>query len=199
MIQVQMNSAALQVSLGEILAQARRPRAMLYAAAGAVRKYLQVHFKDRDRTPNKLGGERTHFWLDVYRSTQLGEVTDSYSTVVIGDTRFTQKVYGGRITAKNVRNLSIPLVPEAHGRRPAVFEQETGLKLFLIKSRGGIFLATRAAESKFLEVVYLLRPFVDQDADPDALPPWEDVEQAALAAAEAQLQTEIQRAQSHRN
>ncbi len=195
MITVHLESGQARNELAEIGRLLGKPRVAMQAAGRGARKLLQGHFRNRDRTANKLGGRRTHFWLDIYKSTQLGPVTDTSVTVTIGDHRFAQKVFGGRIVAKVAKALSIPVDPEAHGRRPEVFERETGLDLVFIKQRNNALLATRVEGSEALRVRYLLVPFVDQAPDPEALPPREQIEQAAVDAAQAQLQAAIRAAQ----
>ena len=194
MITVQLQSDDLTGKLTELLRRSRRPRSVLQAAARGVRSRLQRHFRERDKEPNRLGGRRTHFWLDVYKSTQLGQVTESFAIVSIGDHRFAQKLRGGTIRAIQAKALTIPVDPEAHGRRAAVFERETGLKLIFIGQGGKGILATRAAGSDALQVRYLLVPSVHQDPDPEALPPQGEMESAALEKAAAQVATEIQQA-----
>lgn len=195
-----VDTTDFRVSFGKILALSAKPRTIVQAACRAARTTLQRHFRMRDRMPNKLGGRRTHFWLDIYKSTQLGEVTDRYGILRIGDSRMAQKVYGGPIVAKNVRNLSIPVNPAAHGMRPAVFEREAGVKLFFVKGHNQGLLAHRIGDGYLaeLKVDYVLTPRVDQDADPNALPPMQKLETDALTAAAKQLAVEVEATQTKR-
>ncbi len=195
MITIHLESGQTRNQLAEIGRLLGKPRVAMQAAGRGARKLLQGHFRARDRTGNKLGGRRTQFWLDIYKSTSLGQVTDTSVIVTIGDHRFAQKVFGGRIAAKVAKALSIPVDPEAHGRRPEVFERETGLDLVFIKQRNNALLATRAEGSEALRVRYILVPFVDQSPDPEALPPRDQIEKAAVDAAQSQLQAAIRAAQ----
>lgn len=192
MIRVAVQSEAFNRQLGAILRRTSRPRAILQAGCRGGLVCLQRHFRQRDRVPNRLGGRRTHFWLDVLRSTQLGPVTDRSGLIVIGDARFPQKLYGGPITAKNTRNLAIPVNPEAHGLRPRQFETQTGHRLFFMKSHSRALLAHRVGEDRGFQVDYVLKPGVFQPSDPLALPPWDALEAAILSAADAQLALELQ-------
>lgn len=196
MIRCDVQSEAFRREFGSILQRTQKPRTILQAACRAGRTVLQRHFRQRDRVPNRLGGRRTHFWGDVLKSTQLGAVTDKAGVILIGDSRFAQKVYGGTIVAKNVRNLSIPVNPEAHGLRPRQFEAEHGVKLFFIKSHSQALLAHRVGEGYLadLQVDYVLKPRVYQQADPDALPGQMAFEGAIVIAAQEQLDRELAQA-----
>lgn len=194
MTTIQIDSAEFQSRMGDLLRRTRRPRSIVQAMARGGRKVLRAHFRQRDRAGNQLGGKRTHFWLDVYKSTQLGEVTDHSAAVNIGDHRFPQKVYGGTIRPKEAKAISVPVAPEAHGRRPATLEQELGIELFLVPREFGSGLLAATVGDKRVKVFYVLRQSVEQDADPRALPERRQLEDAALAAADRQLNTELQAA-----
>jgi len=176
---------------------AGKSRPILEAAARSVRLLLQSHFQARDQTPNQLGGERTHFWLDVLKSTQIGPTDEGQSSVIVGDARLPQRVYGGTIRPKNCKMLAIPVDAAAYGRRPATFEMVTGLKLFCISAGGTVGLVTKGQHGYFGFGVwrYVLAYKVDQKADPQALPDREKIEQAAVDGAEKQLKIMIQRDQ----
>lgn len=207
MITIRLQSGPLTALLNQLSGLAGHPRPMVMAATGAARKTLQAHFKLRQQQPNKLGGKRTNFWQDVYRSTQIGQVTDQHGIVVIGDHRFGQKVFGGVIhagkgasgkTGARTKLLAIPVAPEAHGRRPATLETEKGIKLFMIpRSGGGGLLAAAAKAGKkqpgSIKIYYVLRASVTQAPDPQALPQSGLVEADAVAAAESYLRTLIPR------
>jgi hypothetical protein len=192
-ITIHVDRGPANVAWAFLRSVAEHPRAIFSAGARALRLRLQRHFRERDQTPNSLGGQRSHFWLDVYKSTQLGEITDRSGSVVVGDARYAQKVFGGTIRAKNVTMLAIPVDPEAYNRRPAVFEAATGLPLFLIPRTGGAVLATAGFGT--VTPRYVLKKSVTQQPDPNAMPPREELEKVALEAAEREIQTQARRAQ----
>jgi hypothetical protein len=201
MIQMTLQSGEFMSILQSLRERSQRPRALLQAAGMGVRKLLQAHFKTRDQTANKLGGDRTHFWLDVYKSTQMGEVTDRSATVLVGDARFAAKVKDTTIlpgkglsskTGAATKFLAIPVDPMAHGRRPAVFESKFGLQLFPVmtgKKKAAIGLATAGPGDIFV-MRYLFARAAHVKADPFALPPQPAIEDAALTAAKNQFATE---------
>ena len=186
MIAITYNDAGLVHALTSLRETARNPRQMMMAVGREVANQLKDHFQIRDANqPNKLGGEREHFWNQVRGSVQNPEVdpTGLVASVAINDPRFAQKVFGGDITPKRAAALTIPQTPEAYGRTARTFVQETGLTLFLVKHDGHAFLAT-AAENHGIIVEYILTPLVHQDPDPDALPRHELLEAAAVFRAQ---------------
>lgn len=197
MIRCDVQTVAFRREFGTILSRTQKPRAILQAACRAGRTVLTRHFRQRDRVPNRLGGRRTHFWGDVLRSTQIGLVTGRYGTIVIGDSRFAQKLHGGPIVAKNVKHLAIPVNPEAHGLRPRQFEAGKDVKLFFLRSHSQALLAHRVGEGYLagFQVDYVLKARVFQKADPEALPGQAAFEGAVIAAAKDQLALEVKHAQ----
>ena len=67
--------------------------------------------------------------------------------------------------------LTIPVVAEAHGRRAATYEHETGKALFFIRLGSGKAGLFEAAEDSGIRMVYFLTPNVDQDPWKTAFPP----------------------------
>lgn len=195
MIALRLDRVGFEQKMRNALDQARNPEAILYAAGRATAKELRGHFlkKDRDE-PNKLGGKRTFFWNKIAHAVNVPvvDVAGRKATILIQSAYIAQKVFGGDITAKRKKNLSIPISPEAYGLAPSVFEQQTGLKLIFVKQGDKAFLATRVdLKSKGLQVEYLLTPRVHQEPDPTALPPEEQLEQAAVTAADTALQKQL--------
>ncbi len=191
-ITLQSGEARNQIQdLGKLLG---RPRSIVQAAVRSTRTRLQRHFTERDRTGNIMGGRRTHFWQDIRKSTQVGEVTDRYGFVVIGDPRFAQKLFGGTIVAKEKEALTIPVAPEAYGRRAETLERELGIKLFVVSREFGNGLLA-AAFGNEIKVFYVLKKSVDQDADPEALPPRQELEDAAIDGARTYVETTVRNSQ----
>ena len=210
MITVTVDTGTLRNRLRNISTLCEVPRAALQAAGRAVEGLLVRHFAKKDLTPNRLGGRRTHFWADIGASTQITETTPTYCIVNIGDPRFPQKVYGGTIVPKNVKWLTIPAIPEAHGRRAAVFETETGIKLRFVplaadKAELREVVSTVLRKRRLGEnagrkkrdqdtggrTVYWLRKSVTQGPDKTAMPERQQIEYTALTGAEDYLRTKI--------
>jgi hypothetical protein len=172
---VTIDDGGLQRQLEAFTAALKNPRPMLAVLGRELANFLKLHFRTKDKAePSTLGqaaGRRSHFWLQIGRSVQNPEVGESQVSVAISDPRFAQKLYGGTIRAKRVRNLAIPLIPQAYQRAPAVFERETGRNLFFLKARSGAgLLAYQDPGRKFPVAAYLLTPSVNQKPTPGALP-----------------------------
>lgn len=202
MIVIRLNSGEARNRLNAIGAVLEHPADMLQESAGRVRRVLRQHFTERDKTGNKLGGKRTHFWAQFAHSTEVGQVTDTTADVDIGDPlhQLAHKISGGTIRAKTpwpfsgFLLLTIPVHPAAYGRRAKELRQD-GIKLtFIGSARGGILgnLARNAAED---EIYYACVPSVTHEPDLEALPPGEDMETAALEGAEDYLREEVLAAQ----
>ena len=150
---------------------------------------LKAHFREKNKTPNKLGGTRQNFWRQVAQSVNQPQIAADGSLVriQISHPAFAQKVFGGVIRPKKAKALAIPVTADAYGRAPAVLEQEEGVKLFVLSLRdqgpGTGYLAAKAEDGR-LKVYYVLRGSVDQEADPTALPNQDEFNVALVARAE---------------
>jgi hypothetical protein len=197
-IAIRPDARNFQARFGTILSNCRRPRAILAGAGREGGNLLKRHFREKDRTSaNHLAPDRReHLWLKISQSVQAPVVADTSVSITIAHPLIAQKVFGGTIVAKRVKNLSIPIAPDAYGRSPAVFERETGLKLFVLHQGGTkdnahecLLLAALRGNGR-VEVEYLLTPRVTQQADPTALPDEQKFAEAILARA-AQIQQRI--------
>lgn len=181
MITVRLERDEVSPHLRKLLKQAgsNGPLAKVLGRAGA--NELKKHFRGRNRTPNKLGGRRTNFWSAVAQSVNSPNLLPGRITIPITHPAIAQKVHGGTITARKAKNLSIPIDPLAHGKSPRVFPAlefamtAAGMKLLGLRDSGGI---------KWL---YVLKPSVSQDADPDALPKDADMGRALEKAGDIHL------------
>jgi len=138
--------------------------------ANNVRNLLQRHYRKKGlEEPNRLGGRRTNFWADIARSVQGPLLRLQDWVVSITDPRIWQKIKGGKITAKRVQALTIPIHKDAHGVRAAVLQAEKGIRLFKIKTKSGD--AVLAGEQNgVVTAYYLLKKSVDQDPWPGSIP-----------------------------
>lgn len=204
MISVTIGDKDFQAEWDVKVKSVRNPKVMMKAAGRELGNQLKKHFRQKDvDEPNKLApGRREHFWLQVGQSVQEAVLSaDGLAvSVTIADPRFAQKLFGGRIVAKNADALTIPVAPEAYGRTARTFEEETGLQLFLIKTGKGNFeravLAAHEQPGAGFTVEYLLTPSVDQEADATALPDIGILQAAVLARGDAVLKRQIQSGQA---
>lgn len=181
MLEVVFNDNGAAAELGAMVDKTRRPVAMLKVLGRRGANELKRHFRAKDRVGNRrgvghaeVGGRRTHFWRQVADSVNSPVlVGDGRVRIAITHPHFAQKVYGGPITPKRAGSLTIPVHQLAHGVTTAVFQRETGIQLFRLRKKGGgmsNLLAGLTRDDKF-EIFYVLTGRVDQEADPEALPP----------------------------
>jgi hypothetical protein len=179
MTTITLNDHGTVVRFQQLGAQLANPAALTKVVGREARNQLVTHFRRKHRSDvNRLNpARRQNFWLQVAQSVSQPLLSTGGLTVTISiaDPRFAQKVFGGTITAKRTKNLSLPVSPDAYGRTTKTFEAETGLKLFLLqvggKKKSGFSNAMLAtARGGGIQVEYLLTPSVTQDADPTALP-----------------------------
>jgi hypothetical protein len=168
-----MISASIQVAdavtpeLQRLAMQLANPVALYKDVGRRVANDLKKHFRQHDSdTPNKLGGARTHFWLEIRDAVQQPVATGTGVEIAINDARFAGKVYGAHIVPREAGALTIPINQLAYGRRASVFESETGHKLFRPKGHNVLMAEIGGEEVP----IYALVQAVDVPADPQALP-----------------------------
>lgn len=193
MIAITVHSKDAADRLQRVMERTERPAGMLRIVGREVGNRLRVHFREKQKTPNKLGGKRTNFWLQVARSVQQPRLKGAAAVVVsINHPAIAQKVRGGRITAKRSRFLTIPVSPEAHGRTAETLAHEKGILLFVLgKPDGQKGVLAELSTTRGIVVHYLLRRSVNQAPDPTALPPTAALAEAAASRAEAALAREL--------
>lgn len=198
MIQINYDRERFTSDLQGILDRTQRPEVMLMICGRELANQLKTHFRKKEREePNKLSPRREHFWLQVARSVNSPVQTGANQvSVTVSDPRYAQKVFGGKIEAKKAGALTIPVEEKAYGRTASTFEQETGLKLFLLKVGGtktngleNAVLATKVNGG--VQVEYVLTRSVNQKADPTAVPPQEQMEKAILERAQSVLERQL--------
>ena len=175
--------------LAEIAAMLADPKPLYKDVGRRGATELRKHFTQLDRTqPNKLGGKRTHFWLDVRNATGNPELEAKGVSITISRLAFAMKVNGGTVVPREAKSLTIPLHPLAHGRRASVFEDETGYKPFRPKSKNRGFARLLMAEIDDRVIpIYALAKSATIHADPHALPDEPKFRAAILDAAEKHL------------
>lgn len=93
-----------------------------HAAGGAVRRLLMNHLGNLDTSrPNKIGGKRTHYYADLARNVTY-QTTEDGAQVHVTGTGIALHYYGGVVKPTGGRKyLTIPVDPEAYGRRAGEF------------------------------------------------------------------------------
>lgn len=148
---------------------------------------------DRER-PNAMGGKRTHFYAQAARGTSFTAEPDGV-TVSIASIGIAQRFFGGVIRPQKAKWLTIPAVPEAHGKTASQFD----LELVWNADRKPVALATKNtlavqitqnAQGKIVKkhtgslgrIMFWLRKSVTQEPDPSVLPRIDEVAGAAITA-----------------
>ena len=189
MIRINLTTAgipATQAELAAMVAKLKPGGGMASVLGRAAANVLKEHFRQRNTIPNRLGGARTNFWAGVAAGVQ-NPTTEGRSVVVeVSHPAIAQKVFGGTIVPRKVKNLAIPVSARSHGRSPRTFallawlprkagahRDTTG---YLVEGEKrtrtrGPRKGTEAVRPKpGGALLYVLRKQVDQAKDPLALP-----------------------------
>jgi hypothetical protein len=166
---------ALSISLtgdgGEIPARLLRvlsPERINPVIGQAARNTYREHlFGLNSSRANRLGGKRTNYFAGAARGTSWSATSDTV-TVSINQVGIRQRVFGGKITARTSKFLTIPACPEAYGKRA----REFGDLKYIIFPKGGPALVrvTGKGDAAKLKVMYWLRRSITQLPDPSVLP-----------------------------
>lgn len=154
------------------------------AAGNGVRLLLMDYLGGLDSSrPNAVGGRRTHFYAQAARGITY-DVTPDGAEVAIHQEGIAQRFYGGKIEPVNSKYLTIPVDPEAYGRRAGEFDN---LTVQWGRSKGGkarpMFLTETPEDKKTKgRIMYYLAESVEQDPDPTVLPDDDLVMQSAVAS-----------------
>lgn len=156
--------------LRRIADQLKRPEALYKDVGRRAANDLRKHYAARESAnPNKMGGRRTHFWLDVRDSVQQPALVSGGVDIVIAHPAIAAKIYGATVRPRNASALTIPINALAYGRRASVFESETGHELFARTSKKGNRILF-AEINEELTPIYLLAKSARIPKDAQALP-----------------------------
>lgn len=147
----------------------------------AVNETRQYYF---DHAPNKRGWPTTGFWAQCARGTNF-EVVPEGVVLSVHQVGINQRLYGGTIRPVNAKALTIPISPDAYGKRAGEIPG-----LFLLRTQKGAYLVTHGDGSKedsTLHFMYRLASSVTQKADSTAIPPKEKLEAAVMKAVSSYL------------
>jgi hypothetical protein len=114
----------------------------------------------------------SNFGSDVARAWALESFTSGGAVITNDAPFYRHKVTGGTLTPKRAKFLTIPLIPEAKGIRAAVYQQNSGNRLFRPKGKNVLMESTGNGG---IRAVYALVKSITQGPWPNALPPLEDI------------------------
>ena len=148
-------------------------RAAQQAAKEYHKDFNQAH---KWRGPRYLGagaGRSGEFGNEIENAWTFEGGTSDGATISNDASFYRHKVYGGTIKPKRAKNLTIPVVADAVGRRAKDYK---GDLFFLQTKKGtkGLF----EQDGDDIRMVYLLKSQVTQDPWPGALPPTPQLAQA---------------------
>ena len=109
------------------------------------------------------GRDKTRFGENITRAWAMGEISADGVQIINSAQLLGFKIRGGTISAKSAKALTIPMVPEAHGKRVADYPG----KLFSNKKETALM---ESDEDGNVRVVYLLRKSVTQEPTEGAMP-----------------------------
>lgn len=177
---------------------------LLEAMGRGMANGLRAHFLERNKTPNRLGGQRSNFWQGVASGTQSPVVSGKNTVaVVVSHPHILQKLRGGLIRPREKQAISIPLTAKAYGKSPTVFpllaflpSGKTGpgeaigylvegerKKVTRGKNKGKETIRVKPGGS----LLYMLSRGVYQQPDPQTLPTEDTLAAAAASAGEDYL------------
>lgn len=166
-----------------------QPQRAFKVAGNAVANKLKKHFRERNQEPNAEGWKKSGFWAQIRDSVQVLDEGNG-AVVQINDPRFNLKFYGGTVTPKRGRALSIPLHEEFKGVLPSTFPKD---KFFFLPNEDGdnVGILAEHLGNNTIRPAYLLRSKTTHKADPDALPPMADLQAEALTAVQRFFEREL--------
>lgn len=154
------------------------PRVVNKIIGRAGQTFVRKHFYDLDaKRPNRMGGDRTHFYGGAARSTTFAATADG-AVISVNQTGVRQRILGGPILPTKSKYLTIPARAEAYGKRAREFNNlkvvRFGNVLALVEADATKLRKTkkgfRAAGETGGGVMYWLVPKVAQKADPSVMP-----------------------------
>ena len=110
----------------------------------AVLEKVKAHLVQYDADhPNKLGGQRTNYYATAAANTTL-DISSESATISVVQTGINQRIYGGRITPKNSKYLTIPACAEAYAKRAGQFPN----LIPMIRRKNGVVRAVALVEAQ---------------------------------------------------
>jgi len=184
MITIRLAKDEVTPHVRKLLRQAAADGPLSRVLGRAASNELKKHFRSRNSAqPNRLGGARTNFWSAVAASVQSPALRPGRIVIPVNHPAIAQKVHGGTITARKAKNLAIPIHPRAHGKSPRVFPGLT----FAMTGGGTKLLGLPRDGGGGIDWLYVLKPSVTQEADPQALPAARTVSDALTRAGSIHL------------
>lgn len=171
------------------------PDAVLMPAARYGARLLKRYYRKLDQEkPNRLGGTRQHWWQKVASSVNNPVLTNrTRADIAITRPGLALKVEGGTVRPTSSKALAIPIHRDSYSVWASDWDKRFPHRpLFPIRGKRNALLAENIGPGK-LQPLYVLKKRQEIPADPDALPPAEDLETPLVRYARQRLGTLIRR------
>lgn len=166
-----------------------QPAAVAKVAGRAGFNYVHGHFLTLDRTrPNKMGGERTHFFSQAARSTNF-KSDASGANVSVNHVGIRQRIEGGVIKPREAQFLTIPATAAAYGTRA----REWTLKFAYAEDSQGRKRKALVEPSTPEKAVFWLVPQAIQKPDGSIRPDLIQMKNSVVEAVERYVELERRR------
>ncbi|HSI08832.1 MAG TPA: hypothetical protein VK985_09575 [Rariglobus sp.] len=199
----QLSIAGPGLTAPQRLKSALQPQRLSPVVGRAGVNVTRAHLFEKNRTaPNALGGRRTNYYAAAGRSTSFAFAGDDAVVVSISQIGISLRYYGGTVKPKKAKFLTIPVAPEAHGKRAREFGN---LELVFGPNGQPWALATKGdrrvqittnAKGKIVKklvgrrgvILFRLVKSVTQAADPSVLPLPDVLMGAVVSATNAHIE-----------
>lgn len=174
-MQIKLTRDTITPELRRLMEEVKRPVTLYQAGAKAVQVGLTRHLKGLEARGNKMGWPSNYFFANgptsVERNVGINKVNAAGAEIVIADARFVHRIMGGRVQAKRVKYLAIPMTAEAYAAagKGSIKESFPGLKVVKGKNTSGAFLV-RDMGNGVLEYMFRLVKSVVHDPKPEEMP-----------------------------
>jgi len=191
-MQIKLDKNTITPELKRLMSACKSPVVVMQAGAKAVQVGISKHLKQLQGRGNEKGWPSKQFFAggptSVERKVGIKSVTGTSAEITIADPRFVHRITGGKVSAKRVKFLAIPLTAEAYaaGGKGSIREAMPGLKV--VRSNGGLFLAKEASGKRGtkaqVQMLFKLVASVTHRPHPDEMPDEKALGAAARVAME---------------
>lgn len=197
---------AVMLALDESLSQARIKPVIGRAVVNRFRSHL---FEANRTRPNALGGARTGFYAEAARATHFTETGEGVQ-ISVNQVGIRQRVLGGTIKPRTKKFLTIPVAPEAHGKRASEFPDlvviwdrhgrpvglgERDITQIGVRSSGRVV----GGSASGMRMLFRLARQATQQPDPSVVPSTFEIAATAISAVNSHVDRAVERARARRS
>jgi len=155
------------LSLSDFANKVRNRRGLANVLGRAAANEFKRNFRQLAGKGNRLGGASTGYWRGAAEGTQFQVVSDSAVAVIVNQIGVRLHYLGGAVRPTTSKYLTIPNIPEAHGKRAREFTD-----LFVVHNKAGFpcALGRSIPGSDKPQIVFWLKKSVKHRADQETIP-----------------------------